>query len=147
MGIKYHGRTTHWTAHRSIVHNEVHRHRSPCLPRVQASRCTLAAASLCIIGHDSLADLPCIHLVDWERYWVFMPSRQQQAVHSSTNRHHAERYSPCPHRIPRPCKNSVTPTGLHPTSTINSAMYSSVKSTGDLCQIFKATIWCRSLTI
>ena len=58
-----------------------------------------------------------------------------------------ERYPPCPHRILRPCNDSVALTGLHLTSTINLAMYSSVKSTGDLCQIFEAMIWCRSLTI
>ena len=56
-----------------------HRHQPPCLPRAQGT--PQAAASLCIIACGSLSDLPFIHLVDWGRHWVFIPTAGSPFIH------------------------------------------------------------------
>ena len=59
--------------------------------------------------------------------------------------YHSQGYSSCP--FPRPCNNSITSTGPHPTSTTNSATCFTGRSIRNVCRAFRARTWCGSLII
>ena len=62
-------------------------------------------------------------------------------------RYRAERYPPPSNRIPWPYSNSVTSTGLHPSSTISSATCSTAKCTRNPWRILMEMNWCCLWTI
>ena len=56
-------------------------------------------------------------------------------------------YLSCPYPTPQLWNSSVASTGLHPSSTINSATYSTKRSIRNACRTLKVMIWYGLLTI
>ena len=111
------------------------------LPLAGASR-VQTATSLRRIGANQ-------RLADQARLLVYINTclRDLISVTPPASLYPGEGFPSCPRPTPPSCKNCLSSTGLHPGSTVDSAMRYMGRNTNDLSPTFRAMIWCGLLII